>query len=167
MIGTMLQHTLDRSDRIGAPERRVTGKLILQPANRETAAGIFLGLTWVRAHDPEATVVIFPSDHFVYPEERFVEMTYGLARAAKHLKHWVVLLGVPPDRPEPEYGWIQPGAHLGWINGHRVQGTEAFLEKPSPERSRSAMGSGPCGIRWLLRPRSRRCGLWVCAASQK
>ena len=63
-IGTrsMFEHTLDRSDRIVAPDRRVTviardhldvawpqlssrpqGKLFLQPSNRETAAGIFSG----------------------------------------------------------------------------------------------------------------------------
>ena len=112
-IGTrsMFEHTLDRSDRIVAPERRVTviardhrdearpqlssrpkGKLILQPSNRETAAGIFLGLTYVRAHDPTATVLIFPSDHFVYPEDTFVEKAQRLARAARNLKHWVFLL---------------------------------------------------------------------------
>ena len=157
----MLQHTLDRSDQIVPPERRVTiiardhqqeallqflfrlrGKVILQPANRETATGVFLGLTWIRAHDPEATVLIFPSDHFVYPEERFVEATYRLARAARKLKHWVFLLGAPPDQPDAEYGWIQPGAHLGWIDGHRVQGAKAFIEKPSPELCKLAMSSG-------------------------
>ena len=162
-IGTrsMLQHTLDRSDRIVAPERRVTviarehqqeawpqfssrtiGKVLLQPANRETAAGIFLAVAWVRAQDPEATVLVFPSDHFICPEEAFVERTYSLARAAKHLEHWVFVLGVSPDRPEPEYGWIQPGVHLGWIDGYRVQGTKAFLEKPSLDWCQSALNSG-------------------------
>ena len=74
-IGTrsMFQHTLDRSDRIVPPERRVAiiardhrdeawpqlssrpkGRVILQPSNRETAAGIFLGLTHVRAHRPSS-----------------------------------------------------------------------------------------------------------------
>ena len=142
-IGTrsMFQHTLDRSDQVVAPERRVTiiarghreeaclqfssrtrGKLVVQPVNRDTAAGVFLGLAHVRSHDTDATVLIFPSDHFVYPEDRFVDMTYRLARAARHLKEWVFLLGVAPDSPEPEYGWIQPGEHLGWIDGYRVHG---------------------------------------------
>jgi len=162
-IGTrsMFQHTLDRSDRMIAPERRVTviarehqhdawrqlssrsaGKVILQPSNRETAAGIFLGLTYVRAHDPQATVLIFPSDHFVYPEDAFVEMASSLARAARNLKHWLFLLGASPDSPEPEYGWIQPGAHLGWIDGYSVRGTLAFLEKPNLEGCKGAMRSG-------------------------
>jgi mannose-1-phosphate guanylyltransferase len=162
-IGTrsMFQHTLDRSDRIVAPERRVTviardhrddawpqlasrgqGKVFLQPSNRETAAGIFLGLTYIRAHDPQATVLIFPSDHFVYPEDAFADMASSLARAARNLKHWVFLLGAAPDSPEPEYGWIQPGAHLGWIDGCPVRGTQAFLEKPNLEGCKRAMRSG-------------------------
>jgi mannose-1-phosphate guanylyltransferase len=162
-IGTrsMFQHTLDRSDQVVAPERRVTiiarghreeaclqfssrtrGKVVFQPVNRDTAAGVFLGLAHVRSHDPDATVLIFPSDHFVYPEDRFVDMTYRLARAARHLKEWVFLLGVAPDSPEPEYGWIQPGEQLGWIDGYRVHGTSTFLEKPSPERCKWSMTSG-------------------------
>ena len=162
-VGTrsMFQHTLDRSDRIVAAEQRVTvvaqehrheaqtqfssrslGNLILQPANRDTAVGIFLGLTYIRAHDPEATVVIFPSDHFVYPEDRFIKITYSLARAAQQLEHLILLLGVSPDAPEPEYGWIQPAAHLAWIDGYRIQGTTGFLEKPTATRCRAAMCSG-------------------------
>lgn len=162
-VGTrsMFQHTLDRSDRIIAPERRVTvmarehrdeawpqfgsrtrGKVILQPVNRDTAVEIFLGVACVRAYDPDATVLILPSDHFVYPEERFVKIAHSLAGAARHLRHWVLLLGASPDRPEPEYGWIQPGAYLGWIDGCRVQGTRAFLEKPSLEGCALAMDSG-------------------------
>jgi len=162
-IGTrsMFQHTLDRSDQIVPPERRVTiiardhqdeawpqlssrphGKVILQPRNRETAAGIFLGLTYIRAQDPQATVLIFPSDHFVYPEDTFVEMAHSLVRAARNLKHWVFLLAASPDSPEPEYGWIQPGAHLGWIDGCSVRGTQAFLEKPNLEGCKRAMRSG-------------------------
>ncbi len=162
-IGTrsMFQHTLDRADRITAPERKVTvvaqshhgevrtqlvdrhpGKIILQPANRDTAAGIFLALTYVRAQDPAATVVLFPSDHFIYPEDRFVEIVQSAVQAAKQLKPWLFLLGVCPDRLDLEYGWIRQGSHLGWINGQRVRAVEAFLEKPGCELCRAAMASG-------------------------
>ena len=118
------------------------GKLIVQPANRDTAAGIYLALTYVRAQDAQATVVLYPSDHFVYPEDRFVEVVRSATQAARQLKNSIFLLGVSPDGPEPEYGWIHPGAHLGWIGGHRVRATEAFLEKPSIEKCRTAMASG-------------------------
>jgi mannose-1-phosphate guanylyltransferase len=157
----MFQHTLDRSDQIIAPERRITliaqdhgdearsqlssrpeGKLILQPSNRETAVGIFLGLTYVRTHDPDGTVLILPSDHFIYPEDTFLEMASSLARAARDLKQWIFLLGACPDYPEPDYGWIQPGTHLGWIEGYHVRRTLAFAEKPNLARCKAAMRAG-------------------------
>jgi mannose-1-phosphate guanylyltransferase len=162
-VGTrsMFQHTLDRSDLIISPDRRVTviardhlvearsqfgfraqGKLIPQPADRDTAAGIFLGVAIIRAHDPDATVVIFPSDHFVHPEERFVEITHRMARLAQRMKQWVFLLGALPACPDPEYGWIEPGAHLGLFDGCRVRLTRAFWEKPGLPRCKTAMQSG-------------------------
>ena len=85
-VGTrsMLQHTLDRADRLAHPECKVTvvarghrqagwatpggvasGIVVAQPANCDTAAGIFLPLAYVRARDPHATVVIYPSDHLL------------------------------------------------------------------------------------------------------
>lgn len=89
---SMFQHTVDRATRLTPPERTVIvaaqhhqsevesqwrgrpiGKLLWQPANRDTAAGVFLPLAYVRARDPEAIVVIHPSDHFIYPEHRFLE----------------------------------------------------------------------------------------------
>jgi mannose-1-phosphate guanylyltransferase len=162
-IGTrsMFQHTLDRADQITVPEHRVTvigrthqrdagaqfspgeaGKLIVQPANRDTAAGTYLALTYVRARDPQATVVLYPSDHFVYPEDRFVEVVWSATRAARQSKNSLFLLGVTPDRLESEYGWIHPGRHLGWSGRHEIRATEAFQEKPSVEKCRAAMASG-------------------------
>jgi mannose-1-phosphate guanylyltransferase len=162
-VGTrsMFQHTLDRSDKIVAPERRVTiiardhreealsqfssrtaGKVIFQPSNRETAAGIFLGLTYIRNRDPSATVVIFPSDHFVYPEDRFLRMVTSMASAATSMGSWILILGVSPTGPEPDYGWVLPGSHLGWIDGYPVQAAEAFLEKPNMERCTMALDAG-------------------------
>jgi len=162
-IGTrsMFQHTLDRADQITSPRLKVTvighthlwdaraqlprgrgGKLIVQPSNRDTAAGIFLPLSYVRAQDPQATVVLYPSDHFAYPEHRFAEGVRCATQAAKELKDYLLLLGVNPDRLEPEYGWIHPGAHLGSIGGNVIRATKAFLEKPDIEGCRTAMTSG-------------------------
>ena len=157
----MFQHTLDRADQITTPEREVTviakahygnalpqlagrqvGKLILQPRNLDTAAGVFLALAHVRAHDPNATVIIFPSDHFIHPEEQFVQVVRSTVRAAEQLKHWIFLLGVAPESAETEYGWIIPGARLGWIDGHCVHAAKSFLEKPRFEQCREAMAGG-------------------------
>ena len=160
---SMLQHTLDRSDRLSDPEHKVTiaagahrwealaqladsrpGKLILQPANRGTVAEVFLGLTYVRAHDPEAIVVLYPPDHFIHPEERFINVVLSAVLAAQQLKNWLFLLGISPDRLDQEHDWILLGPHLGWIDGHRVQAVAAFLEKANAN-----MGRGmPAGALW-------------------
>ena len=155
---SMLQHTLDRADRLTTREQRVTvmsrshlwdagselsdgktGQLILQPANRDTAAGVFLGLAKVRAQDPQGTVVLFPSDYFIHPEEQFTAVVGAAIIAAQKLRRWLFLIGVSPDQPETEYGWIQPGAPLGQLNGHFVRAVQAFVEKPSLGWCRRAM----------------------------
>jgi mannose-1-phosphate guanylyltransferase len=177
-VGTrsLLQHTIDRADRLTGPEGRITvlarahsfeigsqfegrarGKLVLQPANRDTAAGIFLPLTYVRVRAPSAFVVIYPSDHFVYPEAAFVEDVRRAVVAAAHLDR-LILLGAVPDGPEIEYGWIEPGQELGWSLGYRVQQVQAFLEKPERSVAAAALASGGLWNTLVLASRVER--LW-------
>jgi mannose-1-phosphate guanylyltransferase len=162
-VGTrsMLQHTLDRADRLGKPHQKVTvvgehhlsyaretfnkqqaGEMILQPQNCNTAAGIFLPLTYVRARDPNATVAIFPSDHFVFPEDRFVETVRRATRAIQVLKDRLLLLGIRPTNPELDYGWVNVGGILGRNGSSCVQKVNSFLEKPSPLEALQAMANG-------------------------
>ncbi len=161
-VGTrsMLQHTLARADRLSARDRqviiinrthlrdakpqigdRLVKNVILQPGNRDTAAGVFLPLTYVKARDPEATVVVFPSDHFIYPGESFAEVVAAAVRAAEDLDK-LVLLGVVPDRPESDYGWIVPGENIGRVSDHEVSEVRAFVEKPDVAQAGEAMASG-------------------------
>lgn len=85
-VGTrsMFQHTLDRAQQVSFPDHTVTviarshgeyalpqfghrasGIVLIQPENRDTAAGIFLPLTYIRTRSPHAIVSIYPSDHFI------------------------------------------------------------------------------------------------------
>jgi mannose-1-phosphate guanylyltransferase len=163
-VGTrsMFQHTVDRATTLIPPgntvavvaqqhgpeavaqlnQRRI-GRLILQPENRDTAAGIFLPLTYVRARDPWATVVIYPSDHFVYPESRFLDVVRQATAVADSLPDRLVLLGVLPDRLELEYGWILRGAGLrAGRPDARVHSVQAFVEKPDAARADAALRAG-------------------------
>lgn len=159
---SMFQHTVDRATGLTPPARTVAvvarghrpdvqsqltqqsvGTLLLQPENRDTAAGIFLPLTYVRARDPDATVVIYPSDHFVYPESRFLDVVRQAADVAESLSDQILLLGVLPDRLELEYGWILPGASVPVGAGNTpVQTVLAFLEKPSAAQADAALNAG-------------------------
>lgn len=162
-IGTrsMLQHTWSRADQLTLPEQKVTvvarhhaaeisaqmmegacGQVISQPHNCDTAAGIFLPLTYIRSWDPQATVIIYPSDHFVFPENRFVETVRAAIGAAAIMSNRIMLLGVRPTCLELEYGWIEPGVPLGWSRGSRVHQVQAFLEKPDALRALAALSAG-------------------------
>lgn len=158
---SMFQHTVDRAASLTPPQRMVAviarghrrdalaqlegrhvGTVLEQPDNRDTAAGLFLPLAYIRASDPLATVVVFPSDHFIYPEEAFLRSVDAAARAAERLQDRVVLLGVPPDRLELEYGWILPSRFLARSEGRDVTGVRAFMEKPTAAQADQALSRG-------------------------
>jgi len=150
-VGTrsMLQHTWDRANQIVLPRRKVTvvgrthqqgldhhfkrqneGTLIFQPRNCDTAPGIFLPLTYVRAWDPQSVVVLFPSDHFIFPEDRFVTTVRRAVRAVEFLTDRMILLGVRPSHLELDYGWMSVGGAVGWSEGACIRRIQSFVEKP-------------------------------------
>ena len=162
-VGTrsMFQHTVDRARRLLSGEQAVVvaashhrvdveaqlrgrpiGKLLWQPANRDTAAGVFLPLSYVWRRNPEATVVVYPSDHFIWPEPRFLDTVRRAIASVEAMPDRMLLLGVQPDRLETEYGWIMRGAALGGSPAHPVRAVSAFVEKPSAEIADAAFRLG-------------------------
>ncbi len=158
---SMFQHTVDRADLLVPAERRVIviaqshraevpaqlagrvpGEVIPQPENRDTAAGIFLPLAHVLARDPHALVLIYPSDHFIHPVDRFLHAVRAAAGAAELMSRRVILVAVPPDRPEPDYGWLRPGLGLGEIGGHALHAIATFVEKPNSTQAEALMRRG-------------------------
>ena len=89
-----------------------------------------------------SSAVIFPSDHFVHPEDSFIDVVEQAVWAAEWMADRIILLGVEPDGWELDYGWIQPGETLAWSAGHRVRGVQAFIEKPTSMEAARAMGTG-------------------------
>jgi mannose-1-phosphate guanylyltransferase len=158
---SMLQHTLDRADRLGAPHQKITvvaqshqefagealggqraGQVILEPNYCGTAPEMFLPLTYVRAWDPSATVVIFPSDHFVFPENRFLEMVRRAIRGSRIFQDRLLLLGVRPTHLELDYGWMNVGGVLGWSGGSCVRQVDSFVEQLDHIQALNAMAKG-------------------------
>jgi mannose-1-phosphate guanylyltransferase len=101
--------------------------IIYQPINRETAPGILLPFAHVSSRDPEATVAVFPSDHFILDEARFMAVVANAAIEVQRFPRELVLLGVQPDRLEHGYGWIDPGKVE---EGRQSQAVLGFYEKP-------------------------------------
>ncbi|MFZ4622397.1 MAG: sugar phosphate nucleotidyltransferase [Bacteroidota bacterium] len=146
-IGTrsMLQHTHNRALMLVDNERLLTivshghlryvreqvpprfeDRVIVQPYCRETAPAIMLPLSRVHHRDPESISVIFPSDHFILDEWKFINYVKQAAVYAEHHPEKIILLGVRPDREDHGYGWIEKGERLN----ERMFGVKHFIEKP-------------------------------------
>lgn len=181
-VGTrsMFQHTVDRADALASPEHRVViaarahrlhvleqlqgrpeGRVILQPRNLGTAAGILLALAYVLARDSDATVVIHPSDHFAYPESAFLTSVRSAVRIAQRYPHGPVLLGARPGSPEPDYGWIVPSPAEANGPTRRV---ERFMEKPPRSLAEAAFRQGALWNTLIVAGRSDT--LWGLAESR-
>jgi mannose-1-phosphate guanylyltransferase len=102
--------------------------LIEQPRNIGTAPAILYSVLKIAAADPQAIVAFFPSDHYVSDNTKFMAHIRRAFEAAHVRSDLVILLGVEPESPETEYGWIEPA---GSIQGHRqLRYVRRFWEKP-------------------------------------
>jgi mannose-1-phosphate guanylyltransferase len=104
--------------------------LVVQPENKGTAPAILLALMRLAASAPDASVAIFPSDHFLSDEREFmrhVEVAFSAVDARPEL---TVLLGMEPSHPDVSYGWIEPAQRINFDNFdlYRVGG---LWEKPN------------------------------------
>lgn len=119
--------------------------ILVQPANRGTCAGILLPLLHIHARDPHARVALLPSDHWVESQRVLHDaMQRALANVAVEPEH-VVLLGITPDCPDPELGWIVPAAPRG-----NLPAVAAFVEKPELPRAAALMHQGALWNSFLL-----------------
>jgi mannose-1-phosphate guanylyltransferase len=117
-------------------------RLLVQPCNRGTAPAIAHSLAHLRELDPNATVAIFPSDHFFANENALADDLEMAFDATEVRPDRVMLLGVTPDYPEVEYGWIEPGAPLGGRLPDSVCHVACFWEKPSRSVASALMKNG-------------------------
>ena len=103
--------------------------LVVQPRNRGTAVGILLPLLEVLRRDPEARLLVLPSDHYVGEEGVLAASARrAFAEIDRHPEK-VVLLGIAPDTSDAEYGWISPGPTAG----EGLFEVASFVEKPKRE----------------------------------
>jgi mannose-1-phosphate guanylyltransferase len=156
---SLLEATLDRV-RLGVPRERtvVVGvrhhaaylreareptnvQMLWQPENRGTAAGILYAAHWVGWRDPDATLMVFPSDHFIGAERVFVGHVRRVATTLDLVPGRLVLVGARPAWAETEFGWIEPGGRLEPAHAD-VTAVRRFLEKPPPQVAEWCLAQG-------------------------
>jgi mannose-1-phosphate guanylyltransferase len=116
--------------------------LLAQPVDCGTAAAILAPTHRIERLDPGATVAVFPSDHYIGAEARFMAYVAEIAAWVDANPDRVVLLGARATRPEVEYGWIEPGEALGDASTGPVRAVRQFWEKPSLVRAKLCLASG-------------------------
>ena len=116
--------------------------ILVQPEDRGTAAGILLPAHWICRQDPNATVAVFPSDHFVLEEAAFMAHVARVAAWVNEHPDRLVLLGAQATDAEVEYGWIELGRALEATSEHGVWEVRRFWEKPSEEKARICLAAG-------------------------
>ena len=127
------------SAQLGAiPDRNV----IVQPENRDTGPGLLLSLRAVFRRDPSALLAVFPSDHYVDDAPAFLSHVDRAVEIVARLPQKIALLGIPPDRAEPGYGYVLPADSLALEGSAPAFHVAAFREKPTTERARDLLSRG-------------------------
>lgn len=151
---TLLQQTLDRFDGwVPADHRWIVttsllaeavgaqaggARVLSEPQGRNTAPCIYWAAREIQKADPDAVMLVMPSDHFMKDVPAFVDT---VRRAAAHAASTgdLVTLGIAPSRPETGYGYLKVAR--GGVPGTAVR-LEAFVEKPDLERARRFVSEG-------------------------
>ena len=112
-------------------------QILLEPARRNTAPCIAWASYHIRSLNPDANIVVAPSDHLILKEGEFLAaIEKGLDFVSKYDK--LLTLGIKPNRPETGYGYIQIAEQEG-DNFYKVK---TFTEKPELELAKVFVESG-------------------------
>jgi mannose-1-phosphate guanylyltransferase len=114
--------------------------LVVQHANRGTAPAILYAVLRIAVKDPDARIVVLPSDHYVSDDGEFMGHVDAAFQALERWPALTILLGITPDRPEVQYGWIEPGDAIS--DSPSLYRIGRFWEKPAPRVALAVWGRG-------------------------
>jgi mannose-1-phosphate guanylyltransferase len=115
--------------------------LIVEPAGRSTAASIGLAAIILEKRLPGTLMAVLPSDHLFSDERPWLtalRAALGFAAGEERL----VTLGITPQGPSSNYGYLHLGQELAHLQGCQVYETQSFVEKPDPLLARTFYESG-------------------------
>lgn len=115
--------------------------LILEPMIKETAACIGYSAVKLLKKDPDAVMIVLPSDHYIRDEEIFTATLEQGLRLAE-TENCLVTMGIKPARAETAYGYIETGRKIegSWeIPTYKIK---RFTEKPNREKAQEFIDKG-------------------------
>jgi mannose-1-phosphate guanylyltransferase len=126
--------------------RLARSHILTEPTGRNTAAAIGLAAAHLlhsgMGKENDALMAVLPADHYIAHPARYLK----IVRAALHVAHAggsLVVLGVPPTRPETGFGYIERarGKALD-AGGTPIYSVRRFTEKPAVKLARKYISSG-------------------------
>lgn len=112
-------------------------QILLEPARRNTAPCIAWAAYHIAARDPQASMIVTPSDHLITRQQAFQQcVTKGFEFVEQN--DALLTLGIEPTRPETGYGYIQIGSAVD----ETISKVKTFTEKPNLELAKVFLASG-------------------------
>jgi mannose-1-phosphate guanylyltransferase len=116
-------------------------QVLCEPARRNTAPCIAYANYRIYKKDPEAVIVVAPSDHIILKEEIFLQnVSTALEAASKN--RWLLTLGIRPSRPDTGYGYIQFTEGTVYEPDPHLKKVKTFTEKPNLDLAVTFLKSG-------------------------
>ncbi len=163
ILGTgrsLLQSTYDRFREIILPENIIIvtnafyrefvfeqlpeitpSQVLLEPMRKNTAPCIAYANYKIKLMNPDAVIVVSPSDHLILRQDVFLnEIRQGLEVASS--ESVLLTLGIKPNRPETGYGYIQANTKTLPGKPENLRKVKTFTEKPDMELARVFFESG-------------------------
>ena len=124
--------------------------IIVEPCARNTSGCIALAALWCLKRDPDAVMVILPSDHLIQPVDAFQKTILRAAQLVERAPEKLVTLGIPPTYPAESFGYVERGAELeaeleaGSGTDCELRAFEVlrFREKPDRQTAQEYIASG-------------------------
>ncbi len=116
-------------------------QVLLEPLRRNTAPCIAYATYKIKSMNPEANLIVAPSDHLILKEEEFIRQ---IKKGIEFVKNndALLTLGVKPNRPETGYGYIQIKNQVDFNEFDNLHKVKTFTEKPDLEMARVFIESG-------------------------
>ncbi len=113
-------------------------QIVQEPVARNTAPACGLAAFLIERQNPDAVLGVFPSDHVIADEPRFLKaLQKGISLAAAGDN--IVVLGIEPSRAETGYGYIETG---DFIKDDTALHVRRFIEKPNQNRAEEFVAAG-------------------------
>ncbi len=116
-------------------------QILCEPARRNTAPCIAYANYKIMEKNPDAVIVVAPSDHIILKEDVFTEVIISALQAATE-NDWLITLGIEPSRPDTGYGYIQFDQKLYDERDNRIKKVKTFTEKPELKIAEKFLESG-------------------------